>query len=396
MTENALINPDLFAKTLFEKIRILNPAAAEMERYEFCYALDNLVPEGGWGSVVLDSKEEIEQQVNDRAFYLSIQLKPRRGNRLVLDDTVLRLNQMLFVGLVTGLYPLDWVNRHFYFDLRGFCFYHRTEYFNSENMKRFGGQPYREFTARQKNFDSLQAVGYKVFKEANAEVDECFTGFIQKLIARKGTPILIAIAGQTAAGKTEIVERFTEIFQASGRTVTSLEMDNFLTDRDYREERGIDSLGKDALHFEIFKKCLLDLIHHQKTSTPRYDFVLATSSHDLDGNLKPGCSPLEIEPADIIFIEGNFPFLIPEIAQLIGIKVLYLTDDPIRMKRKWRRDMDYRKKYELMYFLNRYFKEQFLMAEEAYLPQMKTCDLVVDTTGARIWVTPETAQTLET
>ena len=92
---------------------------------------------------------------------------------------------------------------------------------------------------------------------------------------------------------------------------------------------------------------------------------IATSSHDLNGNLKPGGVPIEIEPADIIFIEGNFPFLLEEVAHLIGIKVVYLTDDAVRLKRKWKRDIDYRKKYEPTYFRNRYFKDQFLMAQIA-------------------------------
>jgi len=94
-------------------------------------------------------------------------------------------------------------------------------------------------------------------------------------------------------------------------------------------------------------------------------------------------------------MEGNFPFLLPEIAYLIDIKVVYLTDDDIRLKRKWKRDMDYRKKYDLMYFLNRYFREQFIMAEEIYRPQMMLCDMVVDTTNAAIWLTPEILQVLE-
>ncbi|HSA99177.1 MAG TPA: hypothetical protein VLE49_00905, partial [Anaerolineales bacterium] len=98
--------------------------------------------------------------------------------------------------------------------------------------------------------------------------------------------------------------------------------------------------------------------------------------------------------ADIIFIEGNFPFLIEEIVHLIGIKVVYLTDDPVRLKRKWKRDIDYRKKYEPTYFRNRYFKDQFIMAEIAYRPQMEVCDMVVDTTGAALWTTPEVAKIL--
>ena len=99
--------------------------------------------------------------------------------------------------------------------------------------------------------------------------------------------------------------------------------------------------------------------------------------------------PIEIQPAEIIFIEGNFPFLLEEIAHLIGIKVVYLTDDPIRLKRKWKRDIDYRKKYEQTYFRNRYFKEQFIMAQIAYLPQLEICDMTVDTTGGAIWASQE-------
>lgn len=57
-------------------------------------------------------------------------------------------------------------------------------------------------------------------------------------------------------------------------------------------------------------------------------------------------------------------------------------------------EMDDRKKYDLSYFRNRFFKDQFLMAERCYRPQMQTCDLVVDTTGAAVWTTPEIARTL--
>jgi uridine kinase len=97
---------------------------------------------------------------------------------------------------------------------------------------------------------------------------------------------------------------------------------------------------------------------------------------------------------DVICIEGNFPFLIEEVASLIDIKVVYLTDDPIRLKRKWKRDIDYRKKYEPTYFRNRFFKDQFIMAEIAYRPQLELCDLAVDTTGAALWATKESSTIL--
>jgi uridine kinase len=373
----------------------INPGIEELELYEFRYALDNLYPEnGGWASVELDKKGKIEKLINSGHFYTGIQLKPRVGGRIVLDGKIVRLTLMLFVGLVTGEYSEEWVGAHFYFDIRGFYFLHRTVYFTEQVLAHFGGKPFESFEQRQKQFERYQGVGYRDFKEANAEVDQLFIESVKKLIAVQGTPILLAIAGPTAAGKTEIVARLRSSFEQAGSQVTSIELDNFLTNRDYREEKGIHTLGKEAIHFDLFKQSLEDICQGKKITIPRYDFVYATSSHNLDGNLKAGCVPIEIEPADIIFIEGNFPFLLKEVVHLIGIKVVYLTDDAIRLKRKWKRDIDYRKKYEPTYFRNRFFRDQFLMAQKAYLPQMQVCDMVVDTTGAAIWVTPEIAEIL--
>ena len=392
---NTLYSPDVFSEILYGKMKRINVGIDELELYEFRYALDNLFPEnGGWASVELGPKEEIEKLINSSHFYTNIQLKPRVGDRIVLDENIVRLTNMLFVGLVTGEYSEEWIRAHFYFDVRGFYFLTRTVYFTSNVLAHFGGKPFRTFEPKQEQFERYQAVGYKDFKEANAEVDQVFIASAKKLIAAKGTPILLAIAGPTAAGKTEIVDRLRGSLERTGKKVTSIELDNFLTDRDYREEMGIHSRGKEAIHFELFKHGLENISQGQKITIPRYDFVYATSSHDLDGNLKTGCAPLEIEPADIVLIEGNFPFLLEEVVHLIGVKVVYLTDDAIRIKRKWKRDIDYRKKYEPTYFRNRFFKTQFLMAQKCYRPQMAVCDIVVDTTGAAIWATPEIAEIL--
>jgi uridine kinase len=394
-TANPLFRPDVFSQTLYEKMKGINAGVEEMELYEFRYGLNNLVPEnGGWASVELDERADIEQWIQSSDFYGGVQIKPRVGDRIVLDETIVRLTNTLFVGLVTGDYPPEWVRAHFYFDIRGFYFLTRTVYFTDAVVAHLGGAPFRTFERKQVQFERTQDLGYKAFKEANAEVDRAFLESVEKLIAAKGTPIVLAIAGPTAAGKTEIVERLRRSFERACRAVASIEMDNFLTDRDYREEKGIYTLGKAAIHFALFKESLQQISQGHKIAIPRYDFVYATSSHDLDGRLKPGGVPIEIEPADMVFIEGNFPFLLEEVAPLIGIKVVYLTDDPIRLKRKWKRDIDYRKKYEPTYFRNRYFRNQFLMAQKCYRPQMELCDMLVDTTGAALWVTPETAELL--
>jgi uridine kinase len=383
-----------FTAALYEKMCRLTPAVQDLAVYEFGYALQNITPQEGWAGVMLLPRAEIEHMVNDRAFYNTIQIKPKVNDRIVLDEKIVRLAQMLFVGLVSGEYPLGWVEAHFYFDARGFFFLHRTLYFSDKVLAHLGGKPYQQFEPKQKAFEHFQGIGYRDFMAANAEVDALFIESARKLIKARGIPILLAIAGPTAAGKTEIVEHLREVFEADGQMVTSIELDNFLTDREYREQKGIFTQGKEALHFELFKQSLVDITQGKKISIPRYDFVFATSSHDLNGQLKPDGIPIEIEPADIIFIEGNFPFLIQEVAHLIGIKVVYLTDDPVRMKRKWKRDIDYRKKYEPTYFRNRFFKDQFIMAEIAYRPQMEVCDICVDTSGSALWTTPEVAELL--
>jgi uridine kinase len=381
--------PDVFSEALFEKMKHISAALQNLELYEFRYALKNISPADGWESIQLNPKEEIEARVNQRAFYDAIQIKRRVKDSIILDEEIVRLTNMLFVGFVNGAYAETWINEHFYFDVRGFFFLHRTTYFTESVLAHLGRRPFQQFEQKQKAFESIQDVGYKAFKEANTEVDRLFIESVHRLIAACGMPILLAIAGPTAAGKTEIVERLRADFEQVGKKTTSMELDNFLTDRDYREEKGIFTQGKEALHFALLQQSLTQITQGRKISIPRYDFVYATSSHDLSGNLKPGGIPVEIEPADIVFIEGNFPFLIEEIAPLIGIKVVYLTDDPIRLKRKWKRDIDYRKKYEPTYFRNRFFKDQFIMAEIAYRPQMEICDMVVDTTGAALWATPD-------
>jgi uridine kinase len=385
-----------FSEILYEKIVQVNPGISDLELYEFCYGLDNLLPpKGDWSQIHPEPCEVIEARVNDIDFFQSIEIKPIIDGRIVLDPAIINLTNMLFVGLASGQYTTQWVNEHFYFDIRGFYFLHRTRYFNDRIINHLGGKPFQVFERKQCQFDTHQDIGYKEFKEANHDVDKLFIQCADHLVRIKGTPVVLAIAGPTAAGKTEIVMQLHNAFRSSGLQTTSIEMDNFLTDRDEREAKGIHTLGKQALHLKLLQESLEHICQGEKINIPRYDFVYATSSHDSNGNLKPDGLPIEIEPADIIFIEGNFPFLIEEVAHLIGIKAVYLTDDPIRLKRKWKRDIDYRKKYEPTYFRNRFFKDQYIMAQIAYIPQMEICDMLIDTTGAALWTTPAVQEDLQ-
>ncbi len=378
---------EAFPRLLFEAMKRLDPAIADIEPYEFRYALDSRFPgRRDWSSVRLDPIQDIERRIGSRAFYLAIRHKPRVGGEIVLDEGILGLTEMLFAGLVTGAYPEDWVRSRFSFDVRGFLFLARTVYWTDEAKAHLGGKPWKRFAPGQRDLLRLPEIGYREFSAANAEVDRAFIEVTMKLVAARGTPLLLTLAGPTAAGKTEIVDRLRDAFAKVGRRIATVEMDNFLLDMDYRDDRGIATLGREAYHFDLFLRSLRALARGERVTIPRYDSSI--SSHDSRGELKPGARPIEVEPADVVFLEGNFPFQSEDVADLVGVRIVYLTDDAIRLKRKWRRDIDYRKKYHPEYLCNRFFRTQFLRAEDCYRSLLAACDMAVDTTDAALWVTP--------
>lgn len=383
-----LSDPSAFSQALFQLLTQLNAGIAELELYEFRYALDNLTPSNGWEAVQVEKIELLEQRINQPAFFRSIELKPIQDRRIVLDAHIVRLNQQIFTGMVSGEYPLDWVREHFYFDIRAFSFFVRTQYYTPRIIEHLSGQPLIQFSPRQRQLESLQDIGYPEFRQANLEIDRAFLDLTLKLVKKKGTPLLLTIVGPSCAGKSEITARLQEALASAGHDAVAVEMDNFYKDRAFRDNKPMNT---QVIHFDLFKQAMGDLLQGRAAAIPRYDFILATSSHDLNSSLRPGQSMIDIRPADIILLEGNFPFHIPEIAPVIDIKVVYLTDDPIRLKRKWRRDIDYRKKYDPAYLCNRYFKTQRLRADEIYQPMLAVCDLAVDTTSASLWAVQEIA-----
>ena len=363
----------------------INPGISELEFYEFQYALKNLQPVEGWEKILPEPMETLLEKIARPEFFANIQLKPRNGDQVVLDETITALTRQLFVGLVEELYPADWVNQHFYFDVRSFVFLVRTVYLTAPILQRFGGLPYRNFEAKQALLDKEFEIGYKEFAQANQEIDSGFIEVVRSWISARDTPLLLTIVGPTASGKSEITMRLLDSLRLAGFSCGAVEMDNFYKDRVYRDGRPMTS---EVIHYPLFIESINALLRGEAADIPRYDFIQATSSHDLDGNLRPGQSTQTIQPADIIILEGNFPFHIPEIARLIDLKIVYFAEDPIRLKRKWKRDVDFRKKYDPNYLVNRYFRTQSQRNQEIYQPMMQCCDIIVDTTNAKLWLHP--------
>ena len=381
-----------FSEQLFQLRSMLNPGLAELELVEFRYALANLTPPQGWATIIPPPIAQVEKLISERAFFEQIQLKPLKNGRIHLDESILNLTRQLLVGLLNGNYSLDWLKQHFYFDLRAFVFFVRSEYYTQEALAHFGSHPYFQGKQTHSQFACQPAIGYKAYQQANLDIDQAFFDVIDKMVRTQPQPLLLSLVGPSAAGKTELVARLSQTLQTQNCQISILEVDNFLKDRAYRDGRPTDL---EVMHFDLFKQCIETLLEGREAYIPRYDFQHGTSSHDLQSELRPGCSPLRVAPAEVILLEGNLPFHLPQLGELSGIRMVYLADDWVRLKRKWWRDIDLRKKYDPAYFVNRYFQTQFLRAEQIYRPLIAVCDLLVDTSAAAIYLTPYLQQSLQ-
>lgn len=383
------------SEELYNRLSAINSCITEMELYEFRYALENMLHSTkDWTTIEIPSKASLEKKITSRDFYEKIELKPLKKKSIVLDQNIIDLSVSLFAGIISNSFDLQWIDKYFYFDVRAFIFIPRTVYFTDEVLNHLGKTPYKQFKPNQLKFNSFQGIGYRDFRDANKEIDSELIKMIKQLCSIDKPSIIMAIAGPTAAGKTEFSEDLQDSFNKSGKSICTIEIDNFLKDRDYRDTIGLGKLTKDSIHFDLFKECLINMKNGKSFEIPKYDFTNGISSHNNKSELRLKSSTIHLEPGDVIFLEGNFPFLFEEIVPLIDIKIFYLTDDPVRLKRKWKRDIDYRKKYNPNYLCNRYFRTQFLKAESTYLLQLKTCDIAVDTTRACIYLSDETAKIL--
>lgn len=385
-----------FSKKLYVKLVKMNNGVDGMELYEFRYALENYKPQNkDWATIKSSPKQEIEKLISNSDFYNRIELKPKKKGKIILDKSISELNRSLFSGIVSDEYDLKWIDKHFYFDIRGFLFIPRTIYYTENVLEHLRNKPYLSFKTNQKDFDTYHGIGFKDFKKANEDIDKNLMTLISSLSTKFKIPLVIAIAGPTAAGKTEFSEYLMDHFTKDNKTINSIEMDNFFHDRDHRESMKTGSMSREGIHFDLFRNSLVNLKKGKSIEIPNYDFKDGVSSHDVNNNLKPGASTTKVEPKDIIYIEGNLPFLFDEIVPLIDLKIFYLTDDPIRLKRKWKRDIDFRKKYNSNYLCNRYYKTQFLKAKACYIKQLQTCDIAVDTTQARIYISENVVKLME-
>ena len=120
--ETLLSDPQAFSAALFEIMKRVEP---RFRRWSYT---NSVIPSiilflKRVGPALTKTWDAIELLSNSDEFYDRIKIKEQVKNRIVLDKNIIGLTNMLFVGLLTGAYDEGWVQRHFYFDVRGFFSY---------------------------------------------------------------------------------------------------------------------------------------------------------------------------------------------------------------------------------------------------------------------------------
>jgi phosphoribulokinase len=176
-------------------------------------------------------------------------------------------------------------------------------------------------------------------------------------------PIFVAIGGDSGSGKSTLTAGFYRIFPHD--QITSVCLDDYHgLDRRERGLIGITALNPRANNFALMENQLLALKRGNPIMKPVYDHS--------DGTFGP---PEEIQPREVVIVQGLHPFLVPGLRGLFDLNVW--LDPETGLKHKWKIQRDVARRG--------YTREQVvaeIAAREpdvaAYIaPQRRFADLIV-------------------
>ena len=147
--------------------------------------------------------------------------------------------------------------------------------------------------------------------------------------AREGSqrPIFVAIGGDSGSGKSTLTAGFYRIFPAD--QITSVCLDDYHSlDRRERNLIGVTALDPRANNFALMENQLLALKRGYPISKPVYDHS--------DGTFGP---PEEVQPKEVIIVQGLHPFLVPGVRGLFDLNVWLDPEEELKHGWKVQRDV---------------------------------------------------------
>lgn len=138
--------------------------------------------------------------------------------------------------------------------------------------------------------------------------------------------VLIGVAGGSGSGKTTVASNLVKAFKAEDAVL--VEQDAYyreLTNMSLEERAKVNFDHPDSIEFELLKNGVA-------IERPIYDF---TTHSRKEGAVK-------INPSKIVIVEGILIFAVPEIRELLDVKIFVDTDADEMILRRIERDMNER------------------------------------------------------
>lgn len=183
--------------------------------------------------------------------------------------------------------------------------------------------------------------------------------------------LIIGIAGGSGSGKTTVVRKLVSKMDPSRVAVMS--QDNYYNDNKHltlEERRKINFDHPDAIEFPLLVEHLKELKAGRAVDIPTYSFVVSTRMEATE----------RVEPRDVIIVEGILVLAIPELRELMDIKVFVDADADDRLARRIRRDVAERGR-ELSGILDHYEGTVKPMHLQFVEPSKRYADLIVPQGG---------------
>jgi uridine kinase len=146
-------------------------------------------------------------------------------------------------------------------------------------------------------------------------------------------PVIIAIAGGTASGKSTLADNLSKKSNPSATAI--IRLDHYYRDYPkltFEERKSLNYDCPEAFDIELVIEHLHMLKEGISIECPNYDFTehrrKETTQH--------------IKPCPVIILEGIMTLAIPEIRELIDIKIYVDTPADIRLLRRIHRDLNKR------------------------------------------------------
>ncbi len=143
-------------------------------------------------------------------------------------------------------------------------------------------------------------------------------------------PIIIAIAGGSASGKTTVVNEIVE--RLPNESIQVISFDDYYNDfskLSMEERNALNFDHPDNFDNNLLKQNLLDLIDGKTIQKPLYDFVIHNRKKEME----------TISPSKIIIIEGILALHNEDVRDLADIKIFVKCDEDIRFIRRLKRDV---------------------------------------------------------